>query len=64
MPCSRALGTLEQLWGGLDKKWGELIDRQREKYHWANWHIRYCKLRGYLEVGQAVWLWNTKMVTL
>ena len=43
---------------------GHPNNRQREECHRASWRARHHRVRGNLDVGQSVWLWSIKTVTL
>lgn len=57
-------GLLEQLWNGSPYVWRQLIDLQQEEHHRANEHTRGRRVKWEFNVGDRVWLWNTKTVTL
>ena len=63
-PRSTTVGSPEQLWKGSEGTWEFLLNRQREERRRANWRNRNCRIKGNLSLGQRVWVWNTKTVTL
>ena len=63
-PHSREMGTPAQLWQASEDIWDRLLKEQREERQRANWRTRFRRTKGNLRLGQKVWIWNTKTVTL
>ena len=63
-PHSREMGTPAQLWEASEDIWDRLLKEQREEHQRANWRTRLRRTKGNLRLGQKVWIWNTKTVTL
>ena len=63
-PRSREVGSPTSLWHAPKETWEYLVEGQKEERQKANWRYRHRKIQGNLDVGQKVWIWNTKTVTL
>ena len=63
-PRSEVVGPPKELWDTSKKIWDFLLGKQREERQRANLRTRFCIVKGNLNVGQKVWIWNTKTVTL
>ena len=63
-PRSGTIDSPEQLWKGPEGTWEFLLNKQREERRRANWRNRYRRVKGNLNLGQRVWVWNTMTVTL
>ena len=63
-PRSGETGPPAQLWHASEDIWDRLLREQREERQRANWRTRFRRAKGNLRLGQKVWIWNTKTVTL
>ena len=63
-PRSRETEPPTQLWHASEDIWDRLLSEQREERQRANWRTRFRRVKGNVRLGQKVWIWKTKTVTL
>ena len=63
-PSSYVFGSPNQLWSGSRTVWRQLGEHARRQRTKANYQTRGRRIQRTFQVGDRVWLWNTKVETL